>query len=160
MQDFVSNNLEVLGTAGANYTGSATTSDVISLKNYHRVAIKIYTYDWAGGTAAVTLKQATDVAATGAKALSFSYQYTNVSGSDDRLTQTAVTSNTFNLSAANKTHIIEIMGEDLDRANGFDCIRVDIASPGANNDFYSVHFTCYEPRYGSTAASLPSAIID
>lgn len=138
------NAIPVLGTAGANYTGAATTSDIVSLKNYNRLAVVINCYAWAGGTAAVTIKQCTAVAGTGAKALAFTNQKTNVADtSTPVLTDTTVTSNTFDLSAANAKHIIEIKSEDLDIDNGFDCVRCDVASPGANNDFYSVEFWLY-----------------
>lgn len=148
-----------MGTAAANYSGAATTSDIVSLKNYKRVAVLIQCGAWAGGTAAVTLKQCQDVSATGVKALEFDFQYTNaVSTATPVLTPTAVTSDTFNLSAANARHVIEIDSSNFDIANGFDCLRVDIASPGANADIYGVEFIMYDGTYADS--TMPSPIAD
>lgn len=149
----------VFGTAPANYTGSASTSDIVSLKNYDRATVIIQTGAWAGGTAAVTLKQASDVSATGAKALAFTRQFTNVADTtSDTLTDTTVTSNTFNLSAANAIHVIEVKATDLDMDNDFDCLRVDVASPGSNNDLYSVIIVLHGSRFAG--ANPASAIVD
>ena len=157
--DFVSKYNVVLGTAPANYTGAASTSDIISLKNYESVTVAILCGAWAAGTAAVTISQCQDVSATGAKALTFTNQWTNVADTTtDVLTKTAVTSNTFNLSVANAVHLIEITGDMLDVDNSFDCLRVNVASPGANADYYGVWFIVGNPRYAGSA--MPTAITD
>src|SRR5581483_7748726 len=65
----------VFGSEPKNYTGATGNSDWVSLKGYHRAAAVIQTGAWAGGTAAVTLNQATDVSGSGSKALSFSYRW-------------------------------------------------------------------------------------
>jgi len=67
-------------------------------------------------------------------------------------------SDTFNLSTANTVHVIEVEASDLDLANNFDCFRVSVASPGANNDFYGIMIYLYGARYPQ--ATPPSAIID
>lgn len=112
----------------------ATTNgdcDYVSLKNFDRCTI-VVTVDNAttvtGG--AVTLKQATAVAGTGEKALAFDTMYANLdAAAGDTLTETAVTSNTFTtLTTDNKNaiYVIEVKASDLDVANGFDCLRVDV----------------------------------
>jgi hypothetical protein len=143
-----------------NYTGAAGTGAYISLKNAGHVTIVIQTGAWAGGTAAVTLKQATAIAGTANKALSFGTQYTNVAGTTtDLLTATAVASDTFNLSAANATHVIEVDAASLDIANGFDCLSLQVASPGANADLYAAFYVVDGPlRYAGVTP--PSAITD
>ncbi len=159
-QMFVENIKVVYGSEPKNYTGAAGNSDYVSLKNYDRVAIVIQTGAWAGGTAAVTLTQATDVSGSGAKALSFANQWTYQSAgfTVDALAKTAVAGDTFNLATANTVHVIEVEASDLDLAGGFDCLRVSIASPGANNDFYGVMIYLHGSRYPQ--ATPPSAIVD
>jgi hypothetical protein len=153
----VQNSLQVKGTEHKNWTGAASTSDYVSFKNYNRGQVIITTEGWAGGTAAVTLKQATSVAGANVKALSFAEMWVN-SGSDDVPVRTTVTSDTFDLDTADKIYIIEIKSDQLDVDNSFDTLQVAIASPGANNDIYGVDFKMYEPRHASE--TMLSAIID
>jgi hypothetical protein len=140
-----------------NYTGAAITKKYVSLKNYRRLTIIIQTGAWAGGTAAVTLAQATAVAGTGTKALSFSTQY-NDEATSGTLVSTAVASDTFTIGTANKVYVIEVDAEKLDVNNGFDCVSVDIASPGANADLYGVTYILSGTRYQQSTP--PSAIVD
>jgi hypothetical protein len=140
-----------------NYTGAAVTKKYVSLKNYTRLTILIQTGAWAAGTAAVTLAQATAVAGTGTKALAFTKQY-NDEATSGTLVETAVTSNTFNLTTANKLYVIEVDVESLDVNNAFDCVSVDIASPGANADFYGVQYVLSGARYQQSTP--PTALLD
>jgi hypothetical protein len=140
-----------------NYTGAAMTAKYVSLKNYKRLTIIINTGAWAGGTAAVTLSQATKVDATGAKALAFDTQY-NDETTTDTLAAVAVAANTFNLGTANKCYVIEVDAEKLDVSNGFDCVTLAIASPGANADFYGVSYVLSGSRFEQSTP--PSAVVD
>jgi len=140
-----------------SYSGAASTDKYVSLKNYKRLTAIIQTGAWAGGTAAVTLKQATAVAGTSAKALSFAKQFNDVTTSGT-LVETAVSSDTFTIGTANKVYVIEIDAEQLDVNNGFDCVAVDIASPGANADFYGVTYILSGARYAQSTP--PSALAD
>lgn len=111
----------------------ATTNgdcDYVSLKGYDRLTIVIAQDNATTVTgAAITLKQATAVAGTNEKALAFSKMLANTdTGAADTLVETAVTSNTFTTDTTdnkNLLYVIEVKAEDLDVANGFDCVRVD-----------------------------------
>lgn len=134
-----------------DYTGAAVTKKYVSMAGYKKIIIAIQTGAWASGaTAAVTLKEATDTSATGAQALAFTEQWNDVATSGT-FVKTAVTSNTFNLTTANKLYLIEIDANQLDVADSYDCITVDIASPGSNSCFYGVTYTLCDAR------SLPVA---
>ena len=113
--------------------------------------IQIQTGAWAGGTAAVTLKQALTVAGGSSKALAFTSMWVNTAGAPDTFTKTAVVSNTFNLDTANLLYLIEVVASDLDVDNVFDCVGVNIASPGANADFYGTTYILGFPRYPADA---------
>jgi hypothetical protein len=145
--------------APANYTGAASTDLYVSLRKYGRLVIQIITGAWAAGTAAVTLKQATAVAGTSAKALAFDTMWTDkaVNGT---LVKTAVVANTFNLDTANSLWIIEVDARTLDLTTSpqFTAAAVDIASPGANNDYYAVAYTMWDARYQQDAQ--PSVLVD
>lgn len=140
----------------------AGTEDYISLKGAGKVlvVIAIDNATTVTGTT-VTLKQATAVAGTGEKALGFDWVYVNAdTGASDSLVRTAVTSDTFDTAATdnkNLLYVIEIDDSDLDSANSFDCLRVDVTG-GAN----SVAVGLYElanQRYAGGTPSV-SAITD
>ncbi|MFA4973445.1 MAG: hypothetical protein WC683_12575 [bacterium] len=141
----------------ADMSSTAMTAKYVSLKNYDHLTIIIHTGAWAAGTAAVTLLQATNVSAGSATGLGMDYMWTGTVASG-LLTKTAVTSDTFNLSVANSLYVIEIDADELDVDNGFDCVTLAVASPGANSDFYNVDYILTEPRYAQ--ATPPSAITD
>jgi hypothetical protein len=126
------------------------------MKNYQRVCFIIQTGAWAGGTAAVTLAQATSDGGTTA-ALAFTKMYTNDGATTtDTLTETAVTSNTFNLDVASSLYCVEVTSDMLDVDSGYDWVLLEVAqASGSNADFYSVVGIAYNGPKGSGA---PSAI--
>ncbi len=129
-------------------TGAAQVADYICLKNYQHVAIVIIQGAWAAGTSAVTLVQATDVAATAEKALAFTKRWTKVGVTGTTFVETAVTANTFDLPAvANTINVIEIDADMLDVTNGFDCLAVKTASPGASADLLTALYILHGARY-------------
>lgn len=142
----------------------ATTNgdcDYVSLKGYSKCTIVIAVDNATTVTGgAITLKQATAVAGTGEKALAFSTMYANTdTGASDTLTETAVTSNTFTTDTTdnkNLLYVIEVDADDLDVANGFDCLRVD--SLLMANAVGFVQYILHGPRYAAPIAT--SAITD
>ena len=140
-------------------TGAAVTGDYYCLKNYNHITFIIAQGAWAGGTPAVTLKQATDVAATGEKALGFTKRWSKVALTGTTWTESTVSSDTFNLTAtANTITVIEVDAATLDVDGGFDCVRVGIASPGANADLIAVFAVLGGPRF--IQAQMPDAKVD
>lgn len=160
-RDFLSHNVIEVSNVPIDTTGAARTGDYYSLKDFQGIVFVIFQGAWAGGTPAVTLKQATAVAGTGAKALSFAEKYSKVGLTGTVNVLGTVTSDTFNLTAtANRIEMIEVSAADLDRANGFDCVGLDIASPGANADLVCVAAILYGPRYQGDPAILPDPKVD
>lgn len=125
---------------------AAFETNAISLKQYGEVSIMITTGDFTSpaGTPDVTLRQSTAVAKTGEKALGFDYVYVG-STTVDVLVQTAVTANTFVL-AENSVYVIELNDAELDVANSFDCVHVEVSDPGAAGSMVAIHFICTEAR--------------
>lgn len=154
---WIDNSNEVIAGEPKSWQSTSLTGDIVSMKEYHRLQIRIQTGAWASGTAAVTLLQDTAVSATAAKTLPFDLMYSKLNTAAS-FTENTVGSDTFNLSAADTLYIIEIEGRMLDADNDFDTVRLDIASPGANADFYSATYVMYEPRHADS--SMPSAIAD
>lgn len=157
MSKLIENMKFIFGAEPKNMTGAAMTAEYVSLKLYKHLTIVIQTGAWAGGTCAVSLLQATDVSASSAHALEFDWVWED-EGATGALTKTAVVSDTFLLDAVNSLYIIEIDAAELDVDLLHDCVTLVVATPGGNNDLYSVLYVLSEPRYsGSTP---PSAIVN
>lgn len=141
---------------------STSTPDYVSLKGFHRFTAIISVKNATTVTgSAITLKQATTVAAGGEKPLAFTKVWANIDvGAGDTLTETAVTSNTFTTDATNSKdlkYIIEVEAADLDMANNFDCIRVGTGDGVAAT--VNVEYFLWPAKYAQTGGPM-SAIID
>jgi hypothetical protein len=141
---------------------STSTPDYVSLKGYPKCAVVIIADNGATVTgSAITLLQATSVAAGSEKALAFTKVYQNIdTGAADTLAETAVVSNTFTTSTVdnkNLLYVIEVNEADLDINGGFDCIRAGTAD--AANTVLSVLYVLWPAKYGKNQP-VPSAITD
>ena len=158
MERFVDNIKTVIGAGNA--TVSSLSEDAISLENYDKVQIElIVTISSGTDTGAVTLLQSTDAAGSDDKTLAFAKYYVNAAVSTaDTLTKTTATSNTFNAggAAATRHYIIEIMAEDLDQANDFKFVRLNLAD--ITNGTATLLYHCYKSRFGGDYAQLKSAV--
>lgn len=153
------NRVNIVGAiVPADASGVALPGQWLCLKYYGHLTIVIAQGAWAGGTPAVTLKQATNVAGDNAKALGFTKRYqqawnTGATG----YVESAVTNNTFNLPAtANQMHLVEIDAASLDTDNGYDCVRLEIASPGAFADQVTALYLLSGGRYSDV--KMPNAL--
>lgn len=152
----------VVGAVPIDTTGAAVTGDYVNMKHWRKLAIVIQQGAWAGGTPAVTVKQATDAAnsLSDEKAVSFTSKWSWTGLTSDTPVKATVSSDTFNLSStANTTTVIEIDAQDLDIANGFTHVRVGIATPGSNADLICVMYYLYQAAHTSKPETMPSAIV-
>lgn len=147
----------VVGCPPAALATTAGDGDYVSMKGYDKLSIIIAVDNATTVTGGVvTLLQATDVAATGAKALGFTTMYANTDvATSDALVETAVTSNTFTtLTTDNRNllYVIEVAASDLDVDNGFDCVRIDVASMASAVGcvLYILHGQRYAPGVAAT----------
>lgn len=120
----------IVAAAGLLLTSTLGDTTYVSLKNYRRLQIVISIADGTTVTGStITLKQAKAIAGTSEKALSFSRMLANVDyGASKTMVETAVTSDTFTTQTTNSKdslYIIDIDSDSLDKANGFDCVRLD-----------------------------------
>jgi hypothetical protein len=144
---------------------TARVSDIVSMKNYGRCAVVIFKgVGTAGDDPTYTLEQCTDVtnSQSDAKALNFT-RYDMKQGTQTGIgtftTTTQAAGNTItNLTLAESENVcvIDILAEDLDVENGFDCVRLSISDVGTNAQLGCALFLLHEPRYAS--GTLPSAI--
>jgi hypothetical protein len=153
----------VMIQAAANDVLTTTVGDCkyVSLKNHRKVqvVIDILNATTVTGTA-VTLKQATAVAATGEKALSFTRMLANSDvAASQTMVETAVASDTFTTATTNSKrlrYVIDVDSSSLDVANGFDCFRVDCTAMSAA--LGTVTYILYGARYSGITAAI--AILD
>lgn len=134
--------------------GSARTGDTITMKNYGRCTIVFFK---AAGSASedptITVEQATSIAPSNAKALTFTRIFTKQgtltsTGTWTKTTQSAAGTYTNTTASENEAiWVIDILAEDLDADNGFDCLRVTIADAGSVNQLGAVLYILTEPRY-------------
>lgn len=132
---------------------SAITSDFFSLKNVDRVAVVVAvgSVHSAADSFYANIKQATAVAGTSAKDLTIpsrAYKYT---ASDDLRTAVTVEDDGTIELAPNSIFVIDILPDELDVDNDFDCIALRITAPGAGKDVYiAAHALCYHMKQVSS----------
>ena len=157
----------VSGFVPVNLATAANPGAYVSMKAYHHLTIIFI----KGASAASgedptnTLTQATNVAAAGAKALTFTDIWVKQGadlaaiGNFTRVTQTAAATYT-SLTASETQAIwqIEIDGEDLDRDGGFDCVAAAIDDIGSTSQIGCLIYILTDTRYSQ--ASPLSAIAD
>lgn len=154
--NIVENAKVVSAIAPINATGAGQDGDLVSLANCERCFIVIQCGAWAGGTSAVTVTQEQSASGTSNTAVAFTKKTEYVHATDDIGAEVAVTSNTFNLDTANEVHVIEIKPEDL--TDGYTHIRVELATPGSNNDYVSAMYVLTGIKYAGAADNIPTAI--
>ena len=138
---------------------STSTPAYVSLKNYERIAVVILVKNATTVTgSAITLKQATSIAAAGEKALAFTAAKRNIDiGAGDTLADFTVASNTFTTDSTNSKnlmYVIDVKAEDLDVNGGFDCIRA------GTGDATAATVTVLYLLYGAKFSTQPSAVVD
>lgn len=146
-------------------SSGANTGDWVSLKNYQRCTILVAKgAGTAGDDPVITINQATSVAGAGAKELDFTridQKAGTLSGIGQFTTVTQAAAETY----TDDTHaeiaavyVVDFHADDLDVANGFDCVQVSIADVGTNAQVGAAFYLLWCPRHGSQP--LPSAIVD
>lgn len=128
----------VMAIVPVDSQSGANNGDWVSLKNFERcTVVVIKAAGVAGDDPVITLKQASDVSGTGAKALNFTRVDSKVGA------QTGIGVFTTNTQAAGNTYTdlvsaeaqgifaIEVKAEDLDVNNGFDCVQLSIPDTGS-----------------------------
>ena len=141
--------------APVNLATGANSGDYIAMKDFHRVAMIVQA---AAGTAAndltITALQATDAAGTGSKALNFTRidvkQGADVQAIGQFTEVTQAAANTYTEATNGEEeliYVVDFMPEDLDIANDFTHITIDIAQVGAAK-VGSVVAVAFGPKFG------------
>ena len=121
-------------------------SSYVSLANYHRAVLVIQTGAIAAtGTVIVRLLQATDTAGSSPKGIP-------TTATQDKITSTLVTGD------ANSVIVIELRTEELDVANGYDCVAVGY---DVDTDTVALSMVLFgiEPRFMPVATANYNEIV-
>jgi len=140
-------------------TNGSLTSQVISLKNAHKVAI-VFNFTQAVGHATTpTLLQATTIAAGTNKAGPSSMIWANedTATSDLLVAKTAAASYAVTNDVKNKIVVFEVDPNSLDVNGGYDCIYFTIATSSQATNFVSATAYLFERYPGNQP---PTAILD
>jgi len=125
--------------------GAEAFTSYVSLASYHRAVIVIHTGVMASGaTLDAVVHQATDTSGTSAKHLTASKAIA-------QLTQAG--------SDSNKDIAIEVRTEELDVANGFDCIALGY-TVGTAATLLSIEIYGLVPRYAAVSTTAWDEIVD
>ncbi len=155
----------------------ANDGDWVSLKHYTGVLCVVHS---SVGTATqdvdIVVRQATTVAGGGAKALSLAGGVYDKLGSTTipngvwtRANDTDALGTYTNADSAENAYIaaIDIQIDQLDLANGFDCVQLSVLDVGGNPQLGSALYFMYGPRIegtpdtgGSTPVRMPSPLVD
>ena len=150
---------------------TARNGDYVSLRNASHVTVVLYKgAGTAGDDPVLTFQQASDVAGTGVKNLAKIDEHwqkqaaTDLTGTGtwSRVTQTASQTVTLDGTSAEQAgiYVFEIDVDDFDVANGFDCLRVNVADTGTNAQLGMILYILSGLRYGQAPANLANSIID
>lgn len=144
---------------------AANNGDWVSLKKYGRCTIVFFkAAGTAGDDPVLTVRQATAVDGSDAKELNFTrvdYKRGTLTAVGEFSTATQAAANTYTDTASAEAQgifVIDIKAEDLDQANGFDCVQFQIPDVGTNAQIGCALYLLWQPRYGMDP--LPSAIAD
>ncbi len=134
--------------------------DYVHMEHYNHLTIVLIGGAAAGAASAITVKQATSAAGGSAKNVTFTEMFANVatSSASDTWTSTAVTSNTFTptTTTANLSYVIEIDSRDLDLANNFEWVAINVAGGGGTN-YFACLYILSEGRF-LARSGMPTAI--
>ena len=134
---------------------TARTGEWVSMKNYNHLSVVLYkAAGTAGDDVTITMAQATVVAGTDTKALTFTDIWTKEATA---LTTATAWTHTAQTAAATYTTttnaevqaiwVIEFDAEDLDAANNFDCVNAATGDVGSNAQLGAVLYILSDPRY-------------
>lgn len=150
--------------APVNLATGANTGKFVSLKNFLGGVdfVFVASAGAAGEDPVITLRQATAIAGTGAKDLATITRIDVKQGADmlaigpfSKITQAAAATYVDTDDAEqHKIYVIHVDPSDLDLANGYDCVSVNIADVGTTAQLGCVLAILSEPRYSPNASPI------
>lgn len=151
------------GFVPIDMSAAANNGDWMNMRDWNHLTVIVFkSAGTAGDDPTITLKQATDNAGTGAKALNFTEIWQKQGtltavGQFTKKTQSAANTYVDTDSAENQgIYVLEIDADMLDVDGGFNHVQVSIADVGANAQLGCALYILSEPRFAQ--ATPPSAL--
>lgn len=153
------------GFVPVDMSAAANNGDWINMRDWNHLTVIVYkSAGTAGDDPTITLKQATDNAGTGAKALNFTELWqkqgtltASAQGTFTKKTQSAANTYVDTDSAENQgIYVLEIDGDMLDVDGNFTHVQVSIADVGINAQLGCALYILTQPRFAQ--ATPPSAL--
>jgi hypothetical protein len=169
-------NINIVTAFAPSDINTDADGDWVSLKNYEGCLVVFHKEaGTAGDDPSIKLQQASDVSATGAKALTFDHIYHKIGATAlsgvGTFTKVELTSATDDLDLVSVNSVdlatdineslivVDVKAADLDVQNGFDCLQLSIEGDDVGNATKAAAFyLLYGPRYAG--ASPLTAIAD
>lgn len=151
--------LQIVEALAPAADAAGRTGDYISLKHAKRVFVVAHITQGNAATVALTLHQATSVAAGSEKAIANVvpiWSNLDTAASDTLVARTAAVSYTTDAGVKNKIVIFQVDPASLDTNGGFDCLTVKTGASNVANLTQAMYYV--ESRYGQ--ATQPTAITD
>ena len=151
----------------ADLSAAAQTGDWVSLSNYRHIAVVFHSEPGtAGDDPTITIQQAQDNAAAGAKALNFTTLYskqaaTNLAGTGQWTKVTQAASNTYDNNTSAEQDLIwvvEFDAEDLDFENGFEHLNISVNDVGTTAQLGYAYYVLTQPGIETKPESMISAL--
>ncbi len=175
LKKMVENCAIVSGAVPVVLNGAANTGDWVSMKNYGHLTVIFYKDSGtAGSDPTLTLSQATVVAGTDTKALTFAELWikrgstaaagglaalTAITDIFTRTTSSGTNTHTDATSAEDEAlWVVEIDADMLDVDNGFDCVQASVADVSDATALGCILYILSQPRYAREL--VPSPIVD
>ena len=139
--------------------GAAITGYYISLKNALRVYVVVHVNQAQADTMAITLEQATSIAAGSTTPITVAvpiWANEDTVTSDRLVEQTAAVS--FTTSAAQKHKMVVFLVDPATLAAGFDCLTVKTGASNAGNITSAMYYVV--PRYAERVLTAPTMVAD
>lgn len=160
----LSDKVQVIQAFASTAAPSTASPRWISLKDVKSLQVVVTGLNGTTVTgSAVALSQATAVAGTSAKTLSFTAMLANTdlnTNGQASWTNTAVASNTFTTTTTNSKYfqyVIDVDPASLDTNNSFDCVRVTLGD-AANCNVSALYIV--EHKYGGNALASAAVTSD
>jgi hypothetical protein len=138
---------------------NSSTPDYVSMKGFERCCIVIMVKNATTVTGSdITVKQAKTVAGGSEKALAFSKAWRSIdvdAANGDVLAEFAVTSDTFTTDGTNSKnllYVIEVDSANMDKENGFDCLRAGTGNAAAAT--LAVLYALYPRKYHTDTTAI------
>lgn len=162
-------NVQIVAAFAPKSIGSASTGDVVSMKNYRRCLVLFQKSDGiAGDDPTLTIDQGTSVAFGTNKPLTFTTIYvkedlTTLADVAQWTKVTQAAANTYtNTDSGEKQAMwaVDIKAEDLDIANDYDCVRASVGDAGTAAHYGAVTYILYDPIQKAAPQNMAGAIAD